>query len=364
LRRTGRAELLLVDGGVPHFREMVELGGEVARLFIREYGEDLFVEKLADPYWLSCLSCVLGFEWNTSGQTTVTVMALKEAVERLGLGIAIVGGKGGWMRRTPLELRDAVARLGVGMELSLLRASRLSCRVDNNAIQDSYSVYFHAMAISPSGMYTIINQGMNVARRLARRYQWLRAERGVEEPHSAITSGGLEEVVLDLTSSGSRECRRCILDILEDSSASTIKSDLARVWSIVRGESRLDDVGPQPTAKIPAHLSPPRRLGDSVIAVAKRNLGSFESLLLAEGVGPSVLRGLAYISALVYGAPPSWRDPAKFTYAFGTKSGRPYPLDRGGMMRAAEVLRRCLESSRSLRALAMMRRLEGLLEGE
>jgi hypothetical protein len=34
------------------------------------------------------------------------------------------------------------------------------------------------------------------------------------------------------------------------------------------------------------------------------------------------------ISELVYGASPSWKDPAKFGFAHGGKDGTPFPVDR------------------------------------
>ncbi|MEM4152459.1 MAG: DUF763 domain-containing protein, partial [Nitrososphaerota archaeon] len=85
------------------------------------------------------------------------------------------------------------------------------------------------------------------------------------------------------------------------------------------------------------------------------------SLLLCGRVGPSTIRGLAYISELVYGARASWRDPARFAYAFGTKSGHPYPVNRRAMVEAAETLRQALEPSGSIASGLMLRRLEDFM---
>ncbi len=125
------------------------LGGEITRLIVKDFGANFFVERLADPYWLSCLSCVLGFEWDTSGQTTVTLMALKEALSNRSLGVGIAGGKGRLMIRVRDEIRQMLGKLGrTDMAEPLERASALSCKIDNNALQDSYNVYFHAVAVS------------------------------------------------------------------------------------------------------------------------------------------------------------------------------------------------------------------------
>ncbi|MEM3036900.1 MAG: DUF763 domain-containing protein [Nitrososphaerota archaeon] len=361
MRRVGRTELLLVEGGVPHYREMVILGREIARLVVREYGGDFLVERLADPFWLSCLSCVLGFEWNTSGQTTVTVMALKEALRDAGLGVFIAGGKGGLMRGTSNELRDSLRSMGrEDLAPALLKASTLSCKVDNNAIQDSYNVYFHSVIVSESGASAIINQGMNVGVRTARRYQWLGADVVVEEPHKAISSEAREEVVLDLTSRDSRESRECILEVVRDSPPAAIQSDLAMVRNVLAGQTTLDEV-PRTILSAPPHLKPPKKLDEETLRMAKEHAESFESLLLCGRVGPSTIRGLAYISELVYGARASWRDPARFAYAFGTKSGHPYPVNRRAMVEAAETLRQALEPSGSIASGLMLRRLEDFM---
>ena len=44
--------------------------------------------------------------------------------------------------------------------------------------------------------------------------------------------------------------------------------------------------------------------------------------------GPKALRALALVSEVVYGAPASLRDPARFSFAHGGKDGHPYPVDR------------------------------------
>ncbi len=362
MRRVGRTELLLVEGGVPHYREMVVLGREISRLVVEEYGADFLVSRLADPFWLSCLSCVLGFEWNTSGQTTVTLRALKDALKGGELGVVVMGGKGGEMRDTPNEIMEYLKKVGrEDLAPHLLKASTMSCKVDNNAVQDSYNIYFHSVVVSDSGSSAIINQGMNIEARTARRYQWLGSRISVEEPHTAISSEAVEEVVLDLTSRLSRECRECILDVLRDSPITTIQSDLARVKSILAGQATLDGRTFSETRPTHHHLKPPKKLDDAILRKAKENAESFESLLLCEGVGPATLRGLAYISELVYGARVSWKDPARYAYAFGTKSGRPYPVNRHAMVKAAETIRQALESSDSRASRIMLRRLSTVL---
>ena len=58
------------------------------------------------------------------------------------------------------------------------------------------------------------------------------------------------------------------------------------------------------------------------------------------------MRSLALISELVYGEPPSWKDPVKFSFAVGGKDGVPYPVDRKAMDESIEVLRNGIEEAK------------------
>lgn len=69
-----------------------------------------------------------------------------------------------------------------------------------------------------------------------------------------------------------------------------------------------------------------KRLG-SVLAVAhEKELHSFESLLLLEGVGPRTLQSLVLVSEVIHGTPSRFSDPARFSFAHGGKDGHPFPV--------------------------------------
>lgn len=53
---------------------------------------------------------------------------------------------------------------------------------------------------------------------------------------------------------------------------------------------------------------------------------SYIELLLREGVGPAVIRALALTAEIIYGAKPSYKDPARYTFAHGGKDGTPFPV--------------------------------------
>ena len=96
MSKTGVANLPLHGGKAPKwlFKRMVKLSRSITDIVIHEYGRDEFLRKISDPFWFQALSCVLGFDWHSSGTTTVSCGALKEAIDPMGHGIAIAGGKG------------------------------------------------------------------------------------------------------------------------------------------------------------------------------------------------------------------------------------------------------------------------------
>ena len=80
-----------------------------------------------------------------------------------------------------------------------------------------------------------------------------------------------------------------------------------------------------------------------------------------QGLGPKSLRALALIAELVYGAEPSFRDPARFSFAHGGKDGHPYPVDRDTYDRSIAILRAAVERSKigNHDRMDAMRRLDG-----
>src|SRR5947208_3880639 len=114
------------------FQRMTRLAGAMTMAIVDAYGPEEMLRRLADPWWFQAFGCVLGFDWHSSGVTTVTCGALKEAQKRLGnnLGIIVAGGKGAASRKTPLEIADAADRHAISAGEKLIYASRMSAKVD------------------------------------------------------------------------------------------------------------------------------------------------------------------------------------------------------------------------------------------
>ncbi len=60
---------------------MVKLAHEITTIIIDEYGRDEFLRRISDPYWFQALGCVLGYDWHSSGVTTVLTGVLKSAIK-------------------------------------------------------------------------------------------------------------------------------------------------------------------------------------------------------------------------------------------------------------------------------------------
>jgi len=221
--RTGYANLPLHGGHAPPwlFKRMVPLAKAVTEIVVNEYSQDEFLRRLSDPYWFQAFSCVLGYDWHSSGTTTVTCGALKEALNNENIGIVVAGGKGKTSRKTPVEIE----KFGEGFSLqtkkieSLVYSSRMAAKVDSAAVQDGYQLYHHVFVFTENGNWAVIQQGMNPENKYARRYHWLseNVRSFVEEPESAICCDRTEKEVLNMVAWESRDTQNISLDVLTGS---------------------------------------------------------------------------------------------------------------------------------------------------
>ncbi len=364
--RTGIANLPLHGGKAPKwlFKRMVSLAEGIIDLTIHEYGKDEFLRRVSDPFWFQALSCTLGFDWHSSGTTTVTCGAIKEAVEPAKLGIAVAGGKGKVSRRTP----DEIEEFGDSFNLStsklekLKYSSRMAAKVDNAAIQDQHQLYHHIFIFTEEGNWTVIQQGLNPENQYARRYHWLseQVESFIEEPHNAIICDLNLDRVLDMTARVSESARNIAVDLVNDN-PNKIRNMLRPTRP--SNQRSLDEWMPALNHQVEHRvLSMPwninwNRLRDAYEVQPK----NYEELLSIKGIGPATVRALALIAELVYGEPPSWQDPVKYSFTVGGKDGVPYPVDRKTMDRSTEILKQGITEARvgkkdKLAALQRLRR--------
>ncbi|MEM2673165.1 MAG: DUF763 domain-containing protein [Candidatus Bathyarchaeia archaeon] len=355
LKRTGFAELPLHDGRAPQWlvERMIKLAREIVAIIIDEYGREIFLQRVSDPYWFQAFGCVLGYDWHSSGVTTVVTGVLKTALKCEDFGIVVCGGKGKASKETLSEIVKVgeAFNLSSGRIESLQYASRMSAKVDNSAIQAGYPLYHHAFFVTEDGKWAVIQQGMNVNDRTARRYHWLsdHVKNFVIEPHKAIVGDARRPIVLDMTARESEECRKTSVDIAKERTEKVV-----RMFEMIRPacQRTLQEWIPELPAKewkdyVSDFLSMPFTINWKALKrayeIQPRN---YEELLGIKGVGPSTIRGLALVAEIIYGDKPSWRDPVKYSFAYGGKDGVPYPVDRKAMDESINILREAVEKVR------------------
>jgi len=362
VRSQAAAVLPLHYGRTPKwlFNRMVKLAECIVEIIVHECGVLGLLERLSDPWFFQSLSCVLGYDWHSSGTTTVTCGALKEAIDPSELGVAVTGGKGRASKRTPKEIEEQ----GVGFSLSSSRieelkyASKIAAKVDNSLVQDGYSLYHHTFIFDERGDWIVVQQGINEEQRNARRYHWPPEHRSlIEEPQNAILCDTHLPAVLDMTSTESEENRRTCLDLAREDPR-RVQRLLARPrpahQSTLHGW--MGENAPQRLLVMPATVNW-KALRDAY----EFQPSSYEELISLRGVGASTVRGLALVAELVYGERPSWQDPVRFSFAFGGKDGVPHPVDRQAMDEAVDILRTGVSAAsvrreEKLRALRRLRR--------
>jgi len=355
MQRTGVAKLPLHYGKAPRWLvvRMRKLAKEIVTIIVDEYGTGEFLKRLSDPFWFQALGCVLGYDWHSSGVTTVVTGVLKQAVIPEEHGVAVCGGKGKISRQTPLEIGQIGEKFGFSTNKieSLQYASRMSAKVDNTAIQAGYQLYHHAFFVDESGRWAVIQQGMCPQDRTARRYHWLseNVSNFVVEPHNAIVGDARREIALDMTAKESEGCRKASVDL-----ACEPPRKLMRLVMSIRPayQKSLEDWLPETAQttwtdyKIDVLSMPANINWKALQEVYEFQPRNYEELLGFKGVGAATVRGLALIAELIYGEKPSWKDPVKYSFAYGGKDGVPHPVDRQAMDESIQILKRAVEDAK------------------
>ena len=336
MNRSGTADLPLHGGRVPQWlaERMTRLGTAITEAIILDYGSSSFLSRLSDPFWFQAFGAVMGMDWHSSGITTSVMGALKRGLAPRAeeLGIYICGGRGRFSRNTPAELRALAERHGFDGE-GLVRTSRLTARIDNNAIADGFQIYLHSFILTKQGEWSVVQQGLNESSGMARRYHWHSAavRDFVAEPHTGIV-GDNQGTIMNLVDSGARPAQTALLEIAREKPETTLNA--AR------------------HLRMPAHhdVRPAdvdlKRLG-AVLAVAyERDLHDFAELLLVEKLGPRTLQSLALVAEVVHGAPSRFTDPARFSFAHGGKDRHPFPVPLKTYGESLNFLRNALDRTR------------------
>ena len=229
------------------------------------------------------------------------------------LGIYVCGGKGKHSLKTPQELIQVGMQTGLdGHELA--RASKLSAKVDNTALQDGFQLYIHNFLVTDEGDWSVVQQGMHPRSGKARRYHWHSGALTdfVKEPHTAICGENQGQILNLVHRKAKKKTQHSILDLTREH-PEKIGKELPHL--IVPGYHN-----------IKAKDIDLKRLGSILWLAQEHETQRFDDLLLLKGLGPRTLQSLTLVSEVIYGTPSRFSDPARFAFAHGGKDATPFPV--------------------------------------
>lgn len=344
-------ELPLHGGKAPRwlFGRMVKLSRAISYIIMDDFGADELIKRLADPNWFQALSCAIGYDWHSSGTTTVTMGALKEALNGSG-DIYIAGGKGKAGLKTPSDIITGTDALSIpNRAKELQETSRISAKIDSSLVYDNIGIYHHTLVFSKSGKWAVVQQGMYEKSNMAVRFQWysdLVNEKDIaNEPHSSILSK-YHTKSLDLTNRDN-------------------------VWVRDSGSEAIEEYNKILTTTYPERhdidmeLDMSKRARDIIAKANEIDPKNYKELLLIKGVGRATLRSLAFVSSLIYGKELAYRDPVMYAYNLGGKDKIPFEINRRTYDSVCKSMQTIIENAKieNNEKYKILKRLNGSLMG-
>lgn len=360
--KTGVATTPLHGGRCPKwlFKRMTKLSKGIVLAIREEFGADEVLQRLSDPVWFQSLGCVIGFDWHSSGITTTTMGALKEGISGLEgeVGLFICGGKGRTSNKTPSQIRNWVESLGWNEEKAndFVYASKLTAKTDSSLVQDNFHLYHHNFIFSENGKWTVVQQGLNAKDKKARRYHWFSSNLNnfVQEPHSGIASEKKLREVLNLTAEKSNENRKISTELVNEEPRTFLKNIelISSSENSLAKQERLPGFAKLEMKEKNFHSHPVleekfdiKRLEKIILSANSHKPENFEQLLSMKGIGPKTIRALSLVSEIIYGAKPSYEDPARYSFAHGGKDGIPEPIDKETYDETIDVIEKGIKKS-------------------
>lgn len=358
---SGVADLPLHGGHVPPWlaRLMLKLSKAILEVLLIEFSSEEVLKRFSNPLWFQAFNNVIGMDWDSSGSTTVTTAMIKTALEEIEGDVRVAGGKGLISRKTPAEIIKYSDEMGLGSTFSseLIKVSRLTAKTDSVLFQDGFTLYHHAVIFDRKSNWVVIQQGMNVDMKIARRYHlaWFMSRDPTLESHSGVASDATT-TPLNLTTSDSLKSRKVLLDLTGENPRK-ILSELKTVNAYLKGLKTLTGLKPpRPILSSIPYYRPVNinsRILEKLNEVYEPRPKTLHELLLIEGLGAEVIRALSLISELIYREPPPLRDivthsysPFKYAYAIGGKDGIPYPVKREVAETVVRELGRLVEEAK------------------
>ena len=331
------------------FPRMVKLSKLISDVVIHEYGESEFISRLSNPYWFQALSCAIGYDWHSSGTTTVTMGALKEALNS-NSGIFVAGGKGKQGTSTPEQIMQGLEYFSMESKADeYTRMSRMSAKIDSALVYDDIGIYHHTFVFSDKGDWCVVQQAMQNSTSNAIRFQIdskkIDGSDITNETNRAVGASGISET-LDLTFKDNTGIKKDSVSAVNEDMNGLLNFN-AKVYKLPSRHEILENVD----------LS--KRARDALKYANEMQPENYEELLSIKGIGRKTLKSLALISSLIYDKEVSYRDPVMYSYNVGGKDGIPYPINLKEyddvIAKMSEIVKASeMDSSESARALSRL----------
>jgi hypothetical protein len=358
--KKGIATFSLDYGKCPRwlFERMTKLSGILIEAIVSEFGTEEFLKRISDPVWFQSFGCLLAFDWNSSGLTVTTTAAIKKALSERNwdLGIYVCGGKGKASRKTPEEIDNINFKFGY--ENNFKEISKIVAKIDNSLIQDGFTIYHHSFFFDNLGNWVVIQQGMNTQIQMARRYHWIgkkdaNFENFLNDYHKGIISNIFLPKVLNLASKESKENREMTIKILKEQDP---LKEIKTLELILNKNKFLFKELYLPNIEFKTHPVFYENFNfekiKKVIVKSKEEIESKSNLsfidILKTNIGPKTIRAISLAAEIIYGAPPSYRDPARYTFAHGGKDGTPFFVDIETYDKTIDVLSKAIRNAKIL----------------
>ncbi len=293
------------------YGRMVKLGRAISITIMDEYGPDELLRRLSDTNWFQALACAMGYDWHSSGTTTVTIAALKEALNE-SKEIFIAGGKGKAGTNTPNDIVNGVDALSIPEKAEQFKEySRLAAKIDAGLVYDNIGIYQHSF-IFTKDKWAVVQQAMEQHGSRAIRFHWfsdLVDEKDIaNEPHASIDTK-IRKSSLDLTFNQNEWARSGSVEALQD-----YEKILTNTYPDRHGIIYNIDVS--------------KRAREAIRRANEVEPKDYKELMLVKGVGRATLRSLAFVSSLIFDKELAYRDPVAYSYNLGGKDGVPFPVPR------------------------------------
>jgi hypothetical protein len=182
----------------------------------------------------------------------------------------------------------------------------------------------------------------------------------VDEPHTGIASQLFRKKTLNLVAKASHKNRDITTELVQSGYLTLMKdieilrkysSSLSKVLALKTGDEQLT-LASFPGIEFHSHkvegedFTKSRYLEKILARITELKPENYEELIAIKGVGGKTMRALSLVSEVIYGADPSYEDPARYSFAHGGKDATPYPVDRGVYDKTIQIMQSAVRKAK------------------